>query len=59
MREKQSIQAIRRGVRIANRKPGSRINSGFTAFDVGRDTFLIPIWVNNEICYENFYISRI
>ncbi len=32
MREKQSVQAIRRGVRIVNRKPGIRINSGLSGF---------------------------
>ena len=30
MMKKQSVQAIRRGVRIVNRKPGSRINSGLS-----------------------------
>ena len=27
--EKQRVQAIRRGVRIVNREPGDRINTGF------------------------------
>ena len=32
MREKQPVQAIRQGVRIVNREPGSRINSGLSGF---------------------------
>ena len=28
MRKKQSVQAIRRGVRVDNETPGDRINSG-------------------------------
>ncbi len=29
MREKQSVQAIRRGVRVVSETAGSRINTGF------------------------------